>query len=341
MGERKGQNKYYPPDFDPAKHKSLDNYHGTHALRERARKLHQGIIIIRFEMPYNIWCDGCKNHIAMGVRYNAEKSKIGKYYTTPIYKFRMKCHLCDNHFEIKTDPAKHDYVITSGARREEQRWDPFENEQIVPEDKATHKKLETDAMFKLEHVFDDKTKKIEAAPGFSEIVDKRSEWKDDYSLNKMARNIFRTEKKKINDNNKADDNVRNRLCLDINLMPENEEDVKLAGLIQYEQTDNEDNSQLKRKHEVINQSIFSKKSGSKSKTFPSLKLSSNPVQKDTSLKLSSPLVRKKQKMETDNVPTESKTIDDSGGDKDEIKVEKTSGILSLCKYDSSGSSEDE
>lgn len=28
-------------------------------------------------MPYNIWCDGCKAHIAMGVRYNAEKKKVG------------------------------------------------------------------------------------------------------------------------------------------------------------------------------------------------------------------------------------------------------------------------
>ena len=58
----------------------------------------------RFEMPYNIWCGGCNSHIGMGVRYNAEKSKVGNYYTTPIYKFRMKCHLCDNHFEIQTDP---------------------------------------------------------------------------------------------------------------------------------------------------------------------------------------------------------------------------------------------
>uniref|UniRef100_A0A3Q1FZB4 Probable splicing factor YJU2B n=1 Tax=Acanthochromis polyacanthus TaxID=80966 RepID=A0A3Q1FZB4_9TELE len=65
-GERKGTNKYYPPDFDPAKHGSLNGYHKTHALRERARKLSQGILIIRFEMPYNIWCDGCKNHIGMG-----------------------------------------------------------------------------------------------------------------------------------------------------------------------------------------------------------------------------------------------------------------------------------
>lgn len=55
-------------------------------------------------MPYNIWCDGCGNHIGMGVRYNAEKKKVGMYYTTPIYQFRMKCHLCNNHFEMKTDP---------------------------------------------------------------------------------------------------------------------------------------------------------------------------------------------------------------------------------------------
>ena len=40
----------------------------------------------------------------MGVRYNAEKTRAGSYYSTPIFKFRMKCHLCDNHFEIQTDP---------------------------------------------------------------------------------------------------------------------------------------------------------------------------------------------------------------------------------------------
>ena len=92
MGERKGQNKYYPPDYDP-KVGGLNKFLGTHALRERARKLHLGILIIRFEMPYNIWCEGCGNHVGMGVRYNAEKKKVGMYYTTPIYQFRMKCHL--------------------------------------------------------------------------------------------------------------------------------------------------------------------------------------------------------------------------------------------------------
>lgn len=102
-------------------------------------------------MPYNIWCDGCKAHIAMGVRYNAEKTKVGKYFTTPIHKFRMKCHLCDQHFEIQTDPKNLDYVILSGARRKEQRWDMAENEQIVTEEKSDIKRLAVDSMFNLEH----------------------------------------------------------------------------------------------------------------------------------------------------------------------------------------------
>jgi coiled-coil domain-containing protein 130 len=77
--------------------------------------------------------------------------QVGMYYTTPIWQFRMKCHLCNNHYEIKTDPANLDYVIVSGARRQEHRWDPTQNEQVVPEDKAVSRKLYDDAMFKLEH----------------------------------------------------------------------------------------------------------------------------------------------------------------------------------------------
>ena len=104
QGERKGVNKYYPPDYDPSKG-GLNKFQGTHALRERARKLHLGILIIRFEMPYNIWCEGCKNHIGMGVRYNAEKTKVGMYYSTPVYQFKMKCVYCPTHIIMKTDPG--------------------------------------------------------------------------------------------------------------------------------------------------------------------------------------------------------------------------------------------
>ena len=170
MGERKGTNLYYPPDYDPKKG-GLNKWQGTHALRERARKLHLGILIIRFEMPYNIWCEGCGNHIGMGVRYNAEKKKVGMYYTTPVYQFRMKCHLCDNHFEIKTDPANLDYEIISGARRQEKRFKPEDNGTVIPDEKATINKLATDEMFKLEHGEKDKTKGTSSKPIIKKIYD--------------------------------------------------------------------------------------------------------------------------------------------------------------------------
>lgn len=132
--------RYYPPDYDPSqgslnkvrgenrtvitspRHFWPSCFPGKHALGDRARKIDQGILIVRFELPFNIWwyvhrtrlsltqpnsfpfSDGCNNHIGMGVRYNAEKKKIGNYYSTPIFSFRCKCHLCDNWFEIQTDP---------------------------------------------------------------------------------------------------------------------------------------------------------------------------------------------------------------------------------------------
>lgn len=101
----------------------MNKYHKSHALRDRARKLGEGILIIRFEMPYNIWCNGCGNHIGMGVRYNAQKIRVGFYYTTPMYKFTMKCHLCPQKIEMQTDPKNSDYTILSGARRKEARWE--------------------------------------------------------------------------------------------------------------------------------------------------------------------------------------------------------------------------
>jgi len=121
-----GFNRYFPPDFDPQKHGTLNAYHGKHALGDRARKIDKGILIVRFELPFNIWCGTCNNHIGMGVRYNAEKKKVGNYYSTPIWSFRCKCHLCDGWFEIQTDPKNTAYVVVSGARKQEQDWDPAE-----------------------------------------------------------------------------------------------------------------------------------------------------------------------------------------------------------------------
>ena len=41
-----------------------------------------------------------------------------------------------------------DYVVSEGGQRMNQSWDPVENGQLVPEDKAVGRKLADDAMFR-------------------------------------------------------------------------------------------------------------------------------------------------------------------------------------------------
>ncbi|XP_012889668.1 PREDICTED: coiled-coil domain-containing protein 130 isoform X1 [Dipodomys ordii] len=256
MGERKGVNKYYPPDFNPEKHGSLNRYHNSHPLRERARKLSQGILIIRFEMPYNIWCDGCKNHIGMGVRYNAEKKKVGNYYTTPIYRFRMKCHLCVNYIEMQTDPANCDYVIVSGAQRKEERWDMEDNAQVLTTEHEKKEKLETDAMFRLEHGEADRSTLKKALPSLSLIQEAQSAWKDDFALNSMLRRRFREKKKAMREEEERDQALQAKASLAIPLVPETEDDRRLAALLRFHTLDSYEDKQKQKRSEVISRSWF-------------------------------------------------------------------------------------
>ncbi|KAL2086899.1 hypothetical protein ACEWY4_017958 [Coilia grayii] len=208
-------------------------------------------------MPYNIWCDGCKNHIGMGVRYNAEKKKVGNYYTTPIYRFRMKCHLCVNYIEMQTDPANCDYVIVSGAQRKEERWDMAENEQILTTERSEKEKLETDAMYKLDHGGKDREKLRAALPSLNELQDHQSAWKDDFHLNSSLRKKFRGEKRVIAEQEEKDNEVRKRTNLSIPLVPEKEEDKKLAALLTFQSPDSYDDRQQSKRKEITSRSWFS------------------------------------------------------------------------------------
>ncbi|KAG1746268.1 DUF572-domain-containing protein [Suillus occidentalis] len=178
-----GFNKYYPPDYDPDKHQSLNAYRGKHALGDRARKLDKGILITRFELPFNIWCGTCNNHIGMGVRYNAEKKKVGAYYSTPIYSFRCKCHLCDGWFEIQTDPKNTRYVVVSGARQKDEDWDPQENGGFAIHDTEGKAALEktTEAQ---NHVTKVQIPRMEALQGVSDHYNN-----DPYTLSSMEKKI--------------------------------------------------------------------------------------------------------------------------------------------------------
>ncbi|XP_006459139.1 hypothetical protein AGABI2DRAFT_177205 [Agaricus bisporus var. bisporus H97] len=248
-----GFNKYYPPDYDPSQgslnkvrgEASTAILHCKHALGDRARKLDQGILITRFELPFNIWCDGCNNHIGMGVRYNAEKKKIGNYYSTPIFSFRCKCHLCDNWFEIQTDPKNTRYVVTSGARQKDEEWDPEENGGFAIHD-PDKKGIPDDPLAALEKTSEAQTNltkvqipRLEALQSVSEHYNS-----DPYALSVKARNKFRQEKKVEQLKRKADDDIKGRYGLPVSLsLLEDDEKAKEEAKQAWEEARQEFQSQ--------------------------------------------------------------------------------------------------
>ncbi|KAJ4495135.1 DUF572-domain-containing protein [Lentinula edodes] len=213
-----GFNKYYPPDYDGEKHGSLNSYRGKHALGDRARKLDQGILITRFELPFNIWCGTCNNHIGLGVRYNAEKKKIGNYYSTPIFSFRCKCHLCDGWFEIQTDPKNTRYVVVSGARQKDEEWDPEENGGFAVHD-TDGNSAPVDPLAALEKTTDAQIHQTKVQiPRLESLMDVSDRYNSDpYSLSLKARKHFREDKKIWKEKEKSDTQVKDRYALPTNL----------------------------------------------------------------------------------------------------------------------------
>jgi len=85
MAARKETNRYYPPEFwdDPkfGDKSNLNSFRGegwrNRGAQVNSKLLTQGRNVIRFEMPFDIWCGGCNEVIHKGVRFNSDKNKVG------------------------------------------------------------------------------------------------------------------------------------------------------------------------------------------------------------------------------------------------------------------------
>ncbi|KAF9324942.1 hypothetical protein BGZ91_002656 [Linnemannia elongata] len=232
MADRKATNKYYPPDWDPSKG-SINKHVGQHPLRDRARKLDQGILIVRFELPYSIWCNGCNKSAATGVRYNAEKKTIGKYYSTPILSFRMKCHHCSSWFEIQTDPKNTAYKVTAGARRKTDDFAEAEDRGTLkidtPEEFA---RRANDKFAKLENSRLDQINTLRAdatvLTKLQHINDRQ--WSDPYALSQKLRKEFRMERAKI----KSSEALADKIGVGFRILPESQEDAEATRLVEFD-----------------------------------------------------------------------------------------------------------
>jgi len=221
MAERKATNKYYPPEWSPSKG-SLNSFRGQHPLRKRARKLSEGILVIRFEMPFNVWCLGCKRHIAKGVRFNAEKMRTGAYFSTPIYQFSFKCPSCAHRIVVRTDPQHTEYVVTEGARRQ-YRAD------------HGHRLLETSEQERVDplKVLESKTedwKKASAQHGsIFHLIQAQERMKDDLEASASLRKKAREERRA----SKARREHATALGLDLELLPLAASDYQAAASVRF------------------------------------------------------------------------------------------------------------
>lgn len=217
-----GFQRYYKPDFDwkDKQKDTLNKVAGKHALGDRARKLDKGILIVRFELPFNVWCGTCNNHIGAGVRYNAEKKKIGSYYSTPIFSFRCKCHLCAGWFEVQTDPKNTRYVVTEGAKQQAQDWDP-EEEGGFPasytregEGPAAKGSEAGGAFASFEQQATSKKRAMTAQERLDEMEQySEDRWSDPFALNRNLRRSFREHKGKQRERVGQDDALADKYGL--------------------------------------------------------------------------------------------------------------------------------
>ena len=106
MGERKVLNKYYPPDFDPAKIPKLS------LPKDRQ-------YVVRLMAPFSMRCTTCGEYIYKGKKFNARKETAWneEYLGIRIYRFYIRCTRCISEITFKTDPKNTDYVCENGAVR--------------------------------------------------------------------------------------------------------------------------------------------------------------------------------------------------------------------------------
>lgn len=125
-------------------------------------------------------------------------------------------------------PQNFDYELVEGLRRQEIRFDPSTIDNLAPVDRTMSLKLASDAMFKAEHVVDDKQKLTGDDNQIQKLEWIQSRLYDDYAANSVLRGSFRREKKTLNEHRARDQKLKERLSTEIALLPETEED-KLAA----------------------------------------------------------------------------------------------------------------
>ncbi|KAG5980121.1 hypothetical protein E4U55_004371 [Claviceps digitariae] len=230
--------RYVPPDVEGTT--SANKLHQKHALGRRASKLaSHGVLTVRFEMPFPIWCSSCRQPslIAQGVRFNAEKKKVGHYYSSPIWSFRFRHPACGGTIEMRTDPKNTAYVVAQGGTKRdtgEGNGPRDGDEALVIMTDQEREALRRNAFASLEKTIGDRERLIRGSERIDHLRDAQDRaWEDPYAMNQKLRRSFRVGRKERERDELATQALRDKMGLAIELVPATEEDAQRAKLVDF------------------------------------------------------------------------------------------------------------
>jgi coiled-coil domain-containing protein 130 len=192
LAAARADNFYIHPEWRP-EYGGISKFAGSTGANQ-----YQKYGIIRFELPFDGWCTKCERHISKGTRFNAKKDKAGKYFTTQIWSFSMKCASCDNEMVIKTDPQNNTYDYAEGIRKMEQDYEIEEGDSLIaPVSDEARALLANDPIYRLQHEKEDLEKARSGKEQILNLLDHyESTRKNDYAINSKLRQANRNHRKR-------------------------------------------------------------------------------------------------------------------------------------------------
>ena len=131
----------------------------------------------------------------LGVRFNAEKRSVGKYFSTKIWAFTMKTPCCSTEVEIHTDPKACEYVIVRGAERKVETYSAEDAGTVALLGASEREEARADPIQRLEGATADAAYARAAAPSIAELQERNAETsRDDYTVNKALRRALRAQR---------------------------------------------------------------------------------------------------------------------------------------------------
>ncbi|ORZ18873.1 CWC16 protein [Absidia repens] len=154
MSERKVLNKYFPPNFDPAK---IPKQTKPKDLQHK----------VRLMAPFSMRCESCGEYIYKGKKFNARKETVvgEKYLSIQVFRFYIRCPRCSAEITFKTDPQNSDYVAENGVSRNFEPWRGDDGTVVADEDDEEQE----DAMASLESRTLDSKREMEIMDALDEI----------------------------------------------------------------------------------------------------------------------------------------------------------------------------